>query len=60
MTPPVKGRYVLGIDPAYRTGCKYAAIDDTGKLLTYGVIFPTPPQSDYDGSKQVILQVIHQ
>ena len=47
MTPPVKGRSVLGLDPAYRTGCKYAAVDETGKLLTYGVIYPTPPQEDY-------------
>lgn len=58
MTPPVKGRSVLGLDPAYRTGCKYAAVDDTGKLLSYGVIYPTPPQSDYEGSRQTILDVI--
>ncbi len=59
MTPPVKGRSVLGLDPAYRTGCKYAAVDDTGKLLTYGVIYPTPPQSDYEGSRQTVLDIIN-
>lgn len=59
MTPPVKGRSVLGLDPAYRTGCKYAAIDETGKLLTYGVIYPTPPQEDYDGSKKKVVEIIN-
>ncbi len=60
MTPPVKGRSVLGLDPAYRTGCKYAAVDETGKLLTYGVIYPTPPQSDYEGSKKQVINIIKQ
>lgn len=60
MTPPVKGRSVLGLDPAYRTGCKYAAVDETGKLLTYGVIYPTPPQSDYEGSKKKVVEIIKQ
>lgn len=59
MTPPVKGRSVLGLDPAYRTGCKYAAVDETGKLLTYGVIYPTPPQEDYDGSKKKVVEIIN-
>lgn len=59
MTPPVKGRSVLGLDPAYRTGCKYAAVDETGKLLTYGVIYPTPPQSDYEGSKKKVIEIIN-
>ncbi len=58
MTPPVKGRSVLGLDPAYRTGCKYAAVDETGKLLTYGVIYPTPPQEDYEGSKKKVVEII--
>lgn len=58
MTPPVKGLSVLGLDPAYRTGCKYAAVDSTGKLLTYGVIYPTPPQNDYAGSSKKIIEII--
>lgn len=58
LTPPVKGRSVLGLDPAFRTGCKYAAVDETGKLLTYGVMYPTAPQSDYNGSKKILLEVI--
>lgn len=45
LQPPVKGRIVLGIDPAYRTGCKWAVIDETGKMLEVGVVYPTPPQS---------------
>lgn len=58
MTPPVKGRSVLGLDPAFRTGCKYAAVDDTGKLLTYGVIHPVQPQNDYEGSKKTLHTLI--
>lgn len=44
LQPPVKGKIVLGLDPAYRTGCKWAVVDNTGKLLEVGVIYPTPPQ----------------
>ncbi|MEF3254221.1 MAG: RNA-binding transcriptional accessory protein [Deferribacterales bacterium] len=58
LTPPVKNKKILGIDPAYRTGCKFAAIDETSKLLTYGVIYPTEPQNDYENSKKTILDVI--
>jgi uncharacterized protein len=43
LQPPVKGRSVLGVDPAYRTGCKLAVVDDTGKLLEVAVTYPTPP-----------------
>jgi len=43
MQPPVKGKVVLGVDPAYRTGCKWAVVDDTGRLLEVGVVYPTPP-----------------
>ena len=43
LQPPVKGRRVLGVDPAYRTGCKLAVVDDTGKLLEVAVTYPTPP-----------------
>lgn len=43
LQPPVKGKNVLGVDPAYRTGCKLAVVDDTGKLLEVAVTYPTPP-----------------
>lgn len=45
MQPPVKGSVTLGLDPAYRTGCKIAVVDDTGKVLDTTVVYPTPPQS---------------
>lgn len=45
LQPPVKGRNVLGVDPAYRTGCKLAVVDDTGKLLEVAVTYPTPPNN---------------
>lgn len=44
MQPPVKGSVTLGLDPAYRTGCKIAVVDDTGKVLDTTVVYPTPPQ----------------
>ncbi|SFG26128.1 uncharacterized protein SAMN05660649_01184 [Desulfotomaculum arcticum] len=44
LQPPVPGKVVLGVDPAYRTGCKWAVVDETGKLLETGVVYPTPPQ----------------
>lgn len=45
LQPPVKGRCVLGVDPAYRTGCKLAVVDDTGKMLEVAVTYPTPPNN---------------
>lgn len=45
LQPPVKGSVTLGLDPAYRTGCKIAVVDDTGKVLDTTVVYPTPPQS---------------
>jgi len=45
LQPPVKGRCVLGVDPAFRTGCKLAVVDDTGKLLEVAVTYPTPPHN---------------
>ncbi len=45
MQPPVKGRVTLGLDPAYRTGCKIAVVDATGRVLDTTVVYPTPPQS---------------
>lgn len=45
LQPPLKGKVVLGVDPAYRTGCKLAVVDETGKMLHVSVIYPTPPQN---------------
>lgn len=45
LQPPVKGKVVLGVDPAYRTGCKLAVVDDTGKMLEVAVTYPTPPNN---------------
>lgn len=53
LQPPVNGRVVLGVDPAYRTGCKWAVVDDTGKLLEVGVVYPTPPQKRVEEALRV-------
>lgn len=58
LQPPVRGKMVLGIDPAYRTGCKWAVVDDTGKMLEVGVIYPTPPQEKVEESKEEILRLL--
>lgn len=54
LQPPMKDKMVLGIDPAYRTGCKLAVIDATGKLLEVAVIYPHPPKSDQQGAKKTL------
>lgn len=56
---PVSGKVILGLDPAYRTGVKYAVIDSTGKLLEVGVIYPTPPHNDTAKAARVLGRVIH-
>lgn len=58
MQPPIAGRVVLGWDPAFRTGCKLAVVDDTGKVLYTTVIFPTAPQNKIDESKKIVLDII--
>lgn len=58
MQPPVKGRVVLGWDPAFRTGCKLAVVDATGKVLDTTVIYPTAPQNKVDESKIVLRKLI--
>ncbi|HHV28436.1 Tex family protein [Acetivibrio mesophilus] len=58
LQPPVKGRTVLGLDPAYRTGCKIAVVDDTGKVLDTTVIYPTPPQNKIEEAKKVMKYLI--
>lgn len=54
MQPPVRGKVTLGFDPAYRTGCKLAVVDETGKVLETSVIYPTPPHKKIDESKKVL------
>ncbi len=58
LQPPVKGKVVLGVDPAYRTGCKLAVVDETGKLLEVAVIYPTPPVSKVEEAKRKMLELI--
>ena len=58
MQPPVKGKTVLGLDPGYRTGCKVAVVDDTGKVLDTAVIYPTHSERKIAESKQTLLRLI--
>lgn len=58
MQPPIKDVIVMGFDPAYRTGCKIAIIDDTGKLLDYTTIYPTQPQNDIEGATKSLIELI--
>ena len=55
---PIKGQTVMGFDPAYRTGCKIAVIDETGKVLDTATIYPTAPQNDVENSKKTLLDLI--
>ena len=55
---PIKGKTVMGFDPAYRTGCKIAVIDETGKVLDYTTVYPTEPQNDVIGAKKELLKLI--
>ena len=59
LQPPLKGLTVMGFDPAYRTGCKIAVIDETGKLLATTTVYPTEPQNDVDGAKKKLLELIN-
>ena len=58
MQPPIKERVVLGLDPAYRTGCKIAVVDEVGKAVDTAVIYPTPPQNKTEEAKRVLKQLI--
>lgn len=58
MTPPVKDARILAIDPGYRTGCKVAALSETGKLLAYATIYPTKPKEDIEGAERIITKLI--
>jgi len=56
---PIKDKIVMGFDPAYRTGCKIAVIDDTGKLLDTTTVYPTEPQNDVIGAKKILIGLIN-
>lgn len=58
LQPPLKGRTILGVDPAFRTGCKLAIIDETGKMFEINVIYPTAPRNDVAGAEKVVLQLL--
>lgn len=58
LQPPVKGKVVLGVDPAFRTGCKLAVVDETGKLLEVAVVYPTPPVNKVAEASAKVKQMI--
>ena len=58
LQPPVRGKMVLGLDPGFRTGCKWAVVDETGKLLKVGVIYPHPPQNKRAEAKAILREAI--
>lgn len=58
LAAPLKGLTVMGFDPAYRTGCKIAVIDETGKVLDTTTVYPTEPQNDVEGAKKELLRLI--
>jgi len=58
LQPPVKNRVTLGFDPAYRTGCKLAVVDGTGKVLETGVVYPTPPHNKKDEARATLTRMI--
>ncbi|PSL42468.1 uncharacterized protein B0H94_11572 [Salsuginibacillus halophilus] len=59
LQPPMKGKVVLGVDPAYRTGCKLSVIDATGKVLEVATIYPTPPYKQIEKSKKLVTRLIN-
>ncbi len=58
LQPPVKGKVTLGLDPGFRTGCKVAVVDETGKVLATSVIYPVPPKNDIEGAKKIMKELI--
>ncbi|MFL0505507.1 Tex family protein [Ureibacillus sp. 179-F W5.1 NHS] len=58
LQPPMRGKMVLGVDPAYRTGCKLAVVDETGKMLEVTAIYPHPPKPDVEKSKSVVKDIL--
>lgn len=59
LQPPLKGRTVLGIDPAFRTGCKNAVVDETGKVHEVNVMYPTAPRNDVEGAEKIMLNLLN-
>ncbi|WP_163971793.1 Tex family protein [Oceanobacillus halotolerans] len=60
LQPPLKGKTVLGVDPAFRTGCKLAVVDETGKMHEVGVMYPTAPKNDTAGAEKIVMRMINQ
>ena len=58
MQPPMKDRVTIGLDPGYRTGCKVAVVDGTGKVLDTGVIYPVPPKNKVEEAKAELKKLI--
>ena len=58
LQPPVKGKVIMGLDPAYRTGCKIAVVSETGQVLDTVVVYPTPPQSKTEEAKRELVRLI--
>ena len=58
LQPPVKGKVTLGLDPGYRTGCKVAVVDETGKVLDTSVIYPVPPKNKIEEAKEIVKDFI--
>jgi protein Tex len=59
MQAPVKGRVIMGFDPGFRTGCKIAVVDETGKLLDFATVYSSAPQNDIEGSKKILKGLIY-
>src|SRR5690625_3221967 len=59
LQPPLKGKMVLGVDPAYRTGCKLAVVDETGQVKEIDVVYPTPPRNDIEGAEKIIVKMMN-
>ncbi len=59
LQPPVRGRVVMGFDPAYRTGCKIAVVNDVGDVLATAVVYPTPPQNKTEEARRVLTNLIN-
>ncbi|MFD1038355.1 Tex family protein [Virgibacillus byunsanensis] len=59
LQPPLKGKTVLGVDPAYRTGCKLSVVDETGKVHAVNVMYPTAPKNDIAGAEKIVINYIN-
>ena len=59
MQAPIKGKVVMGYDPGFRTGCKVAVLDSTGKFLEKATVYPTLPKNDVEGTKKILKELIY-